>query len=144
MLKILLWSVSIFNFNVALNSLCLVEFLFVYTFVKYNIYTFLISIHIVTILFFYLVVYSFFCKVWLISSTLFFFFTLYHSLVKNSAILTFLVLCLKSFVIFILIVSIRIATPRFKIESLTKIGWLYCLLFILICLAFYIAGFFFF
>lgn len=84
------------------------------------------------------------CKVYLFFCTVSNSLLLYYSITKNSAILIFLVLCVKSFVIFIIIVSIRIATPRFKIESLTKIGWLYCLLFILVCLLMFVAGYFFF
>ena len=42
-----------------------------------------------------------------------------------------LLIVLKSFIIFILVIVIRIVIPRYKIESLTKLGWAYSLVFIL-------------
>ena len=50
-------------------------------------------------------------------------------------------LALASLFIFLIVVLVRIATPRFKIESLTKLGWTYGLLILLLCIIFYLIGF---
>jgi NADH:ubiquinone oxidoreductase subunit H len=45
--------------------------------------------------------------------------------------------------VFVVVVIIRIATPRFKIESLTKLGWSYGLIIIVIGFLFFLLGYFF-
>lgn len=130
--------------NVIYSWLDIVETAFLHFYIKADVSFILITNHDIIPFFLISSISLLLCKIYLFFFTISNSLLLYYSILKNSAILIFLTLCIKSFVIFIIIVSIRIATPRFKIESLTKIGWLYCLLFILICLLMFIAGYFFF
>lgn len=144
MLKSILSVTFFVMLSFMLIMLDFIEFNLLCFFLKINIFYFASSAHVSLVLLFSLHLSWLFCKIYFMLSSLFLSFSLYYSLLKNSAILTFLSLCFKSFIIFVLIVTIRVATPRFKIESLTKIGWLYCLLFILVCLVIYVSGYFFF
>lgn len=44
-----------------------------------------------------------------------------------SAIGATMLLCLKCLFVFLLIVLVRVTTPKFKLETITKLGWLYSL-----------------
>lgn len=122
----------------------LVDIYIIYLYTKVDVCLFLVSYYFDATFFVIHWSNAFFLNVWSIVVAVFFSFVLYYSLLKKSTLLVFLFLCFKSFFIFIIIVAIRIATPRFKIESLTKIGWLYSILFILVCLVVFFMGYFFF
>lgn len=134
----------LFLFNFIFYELGYFESCFAVSYLKVNIYMFLTGLEVCSTLFFIYFLSSSFNKISVVVAAVVFNFTLYHSLLKNSTLLSFLSLCVKSFIIFVIVVVIRVATPRFKIESLTKIGWLYCLLFLLVCLLMFVSGYFFF
>lgn len=52
-----------------------------------------------------------------------------------------LFLCFFSFLIFILTVLVRIVTPRYKFESLSKLGWTYGLIIIIFAFLLFFLGF---
>ena len=49
---------------------------------------------------------------------------------------------IKCFFVFILIILVRVTMPKFKMESLSKLGWLYSLIFIFLTLCVYWLGFY--
>jgi hypothetical protein len=68
-------------------------------------------------------------------------FFLYY--IKQSRFYNLIWTCIISFIIFLFVVLIRIATPRFKLESLSKLGWMYGLLIIFLAILFFYIGYFF-
>ena len=50
------------------------------------------------------------------------------------------IVCLKCLFVFLLIVLVRVTTPKFKMETLTKLGWLYSLVFVLLVVFVYGGG----
>jgi|LauGreDrversion4_2_1035121.scaffolds.fasta_scaffold187307_2 hypothetical protein len=61
---------------------------------------------------------------------------------KQTKFFNMIWLCLLSFLIFIFIVLVRIVTPRFKLESLSKLGWTYGLIILVLCVIFFFIGYF--
>jgi len=64
------------------------------------------------------------------------------SFFKQTKFFNMLWLCLISFLIFIFIVLVRIVTPRFKIETLSKLGWTYGLIILVLSVLFFFFGYF--
>ena len=60
----------------------------------------------------------------------------------TTTILSAIIVCCKCILAFLVIVLIRVTTPKFKMETLTKLGWLYSLCFLLYLFGFYWLGFF--
>lgn len=53
-----------------------------------------------------------------------------------------LFVCVKCLFVFLLLVLVRVTTPKFKMETITKFGWLYSLTLILGVFCCYSLGFF--
>ena len=61
---------------------------------------------------------------------------------KAAPMLAMVVLCLKCLVIFLAVVMVRVTVPKFKLETLSKLGWLYSLVILLCVFLVYWLGFF--
>lgn len=64
------------------------------------------------------------------------------STVVVSPLLGVIFICVKFLLIFGYIVLVRTTTPRFKLETITKLGWLYVLIFLAAVFIVYLLGFF--
>ena len=51
-------------------------------------------------------------------------------------------LCLKCLFVFLSVVLVRVTTPKFKLETVTKLGWLYSLSMVFSVFTVYWSGFF--
>lgn len=56
----------------------------------------------------------------------------WYAAAKATAIGAVIFLCLKCLFVFLAIVLVRVTTPKFKLESITKLGWLYALIIVFI------------
>ena len=64
------------------------------------------------------------------------------SLFRTAPMLAMVMLCLKCLVIFLAVVMVRVTVPKFKLETLSKLGWLYSLVMLLCVFLIYWLGFF--
>jgi hypothetical protein len=62
--------------------------------------------------------------------------------VQSTAVGAAIFLCLKCLFVFLLVVLVRVTTPKFKLETITKLGWLYSLALVFLVFLVYWVGFF--
>ena len=65
-------------------------------------------------------------------------FKLCFGLQQMTSLTLIIVLCLKCLFVFLLVVLVRVTVPRFKIETLSKLGWLYSLFFLFLIFSLYL------